>query len=153
MGVLYEIVLKNALYAGRLRPAYKNDHPKSKQWGKHVMPVSQGQTRELQQELENIYSENYSKLYACVFRMTGNHQDTEDVLQNSFMKAFKNLDQFKENSKLSTWVYRILLNESYRYFETIKKQNLPLIRITGELGISEGEFYGVLSSFMILRIT
>ncbi len=117
------------------------------------MPVSQGQTRELQQELENIYSENYSKLYACVFRMTGNHQDTEDVLQNSFMKAFKNLDQFKENSKLSTWVYRILLNESYRYFETIKKQNLPLIRITGELGISEGEFYGVLSSFMILRIT
>ncbi len=93
---------------------------------------------ELCKKLVDLYTENYSKLYACVFRMTGNHQNTEDILQDSFIKAYQNLDKFKGNAKLYTWVYRIVINESYRYFEYIKK--LPLIRITEELGVSESEF-------------
>ena len=91
------------------------------------------------QSLIDIYTENYSKLYACVYRMSGNHQDAEDILQNSFIKAYQNIDQFKGNSKLYTWVYRIVMNESFRYLEYTRK--LPLARITEELGVSESEFF------------
>ncbi len=99
---------------------------------------SQSNIMELNEELINIYSNNYSKIYSVIFRMVGNHQDTEDVLQNSFIKAYKSIDKFKENSKLSTWLYRIIVNESYRYLQYFKK--LPLILITEDLGVSEKEF-------------
>lgn len=95
--------------------------------------------KDLLLELENLFSSNYNKLYACAFRMIGNHQDTEDVLQNAFLKAYKNLEQFKGESQLFTWVYRIVINECYRFFQTIRK--LPLVRITESLGIKEKEFF------------
>jgi RNA polymerase sigma-70 factor (ECF subfamily) len=93
----------------------------------------------LKRQLEEIFTGDYSKLYSCVFRIVGNHQDTEDVLQNAFIKAYRNIDKFRGQAKLSTWVYRILLNESYRFLEQIRK--LPLVRITQELEITENEFF------------
>jgi len=90
-------------------------------------------------ELERVFNESYEKLYACAYRMIGNHQDTEDVLQNSFLKAYKNIEKFRGESKLYTWIYRIVINESYRYFEYMEK--LPLTRITENSGISEKEFF------------
>ncbi len=102
------------------------------------MEDNQRNQEDLSKSLIDLYTNNYNKLYACVYRMTGNHQDAEDILQNSFIKAYQKLDLFKGNAKLYTWVYRIVMNESFRYFEYIKK--LPLIRITEELGVSESEF-------------
>lgn len=96
-------------------------------------------THDLLLELESLFSSNYNKLYACAFRLIGNPQDAEDVLQNAFLKAYKNLEQFKGESQLYTWVYRIVVNECYRFFETIRK--LPLVRITESLGIDEKEFF------------
>jgi RNA polymerase sigma factor, sigma-70 family len=90
-------------------------------------------------QLEQLFTDNYSKLYSVVFRMTGNHHDTEDVLQNSFIKVYQNLNKFQGNAKLSTWIYRIVMNECYRFFDYSKK--LPLIRITTQLGISEDVFF------------
>jgi RNA polymerase sigma-70 factor (ECF subfamily) len=71
--------------------------------------------------------------------MIGNHHDTEDVLQNAILRACTKIDQFQENSKLLTWLYRIITNECYRFFEKIDK--LPLIRITEDLGMSERTFF------------
>jgi len=93
----------------------------------------------LKSELENVIRENYNKLYSYVFRITGNHQDSEDILQNAFLNAYKNLSKFKNQAKLYTWLFRIVINESYKYFEYIKK--LPLTRITEKLGVSEQEFF------------
>jgi len=107
------------------------------------MEDNQGRIKELQEELLAIYTDNYPKLYACVFRMTGNHQDAEDVLQNTFVKAYQHIEEFREDSKLYSWVYRIILNEGCRYFEYIKK--LPLIRITEEREITESEFFSGLN--------
>jgi len=90
-------------------------------------------------ELENLIEEKYEKLYACAFRMTGNHHDTQDVLQNAFLKAYKNIGGFRNESTLYTWLYRIVINESYRYFDYIEK--LPLTIITEKLGVSEKEFF------------
>lgn len=103
------------------------------------MPVQSMVNQELTIGLEQVFHDNYRKLYSCAYRMVGSHQDTEDVLQNTFLKAYKNLDKFRGESKLYTWVYRILVNESYRYFEYYER--LPVTRITEDLGMSEREFF------------
>ncbi|PKM88087.1 MAG: hypothetical protein CVU87_08200 [Firmicutes bacterium HGW-Firmicutes-12] len=90
-------------------------------------------------EIERVYNDNYEKLYACAYRMVGNHQDTEDVLQEAFIKAYKKIDSFRGESKLYTWIYRIVINESYRCFERINK--LPVTCITERLGIDEKDFF------------
>lgn len=94
---------------------------------------------ELRKQLEEVFTDSYSKLYSCAFRMTGNHQDAEDVLQNTFIKAYQSIDKFKGQAKMSTWIYRIAINESYRFLEYSRK--LPLARITEDLGMSETEFF------------
>ncbi len=104
-----------------------------------MLSGSEKNTQELIRQLEAMYADNYSKLYSCAYRMTGNHQDAEDVLQNSFLKAYKNIDKFRHQSKLYTWVYRIVVNESYRFFEYMKK--LPLQRITEDSRMTEEEFF------------
>ncbi|MGM9698574.1 MAG: RNA polymerase sigma factor [Prevotella sp.] len=65
--------------------------------------------REAFAELVNQYSE---QLYWQIRRIVLSHEDADDVLQNVFMKAWKNIDTFRSDSKLSTWLYRIAVNES-----------------------------------------
>ena len=60
-------------------------------------------------ELVAQYSE---KLYWTIRRIVLNHDDANDVMQNVFVKAWNNLDQFEERSKPFTWLYRIAINES-----------------------------------------
>jgi len=55
------------------------------------------------------YSE---QLYWQVRRIVLTHEDANDVMQNVMMKAWTNLDSFRKDSKLSTWLYRIAINES-----------------------------------------
>lgn len=56
----------------------------------------------------NEYSE---QLYWQIRRMVLSHEDANDLLQNTFIKAWINLDYFRAEAKLSTWLYRIALNE------------------------------------------
>ncbi len=58
-------------------------------------------------------------LYWKVRRLVLTHEDTDDVLQNTFMKAWTNLDSFQGKSKLSTWLYRIAINEA---LDMLRKQ-------------------------------
>lgn len=90
-------------------------------------------------EITVFFKEHYEKLFGMVYRMTENVQDTEDVLQNVFIKAYKNANTFRGDSKLSTWLYRITVNESYDYLKTWNK--LPVVSISEELGITEKEFF------------
>lgn len=94
---------------------------------------------DLQMKLENFIRNDYDKLYSYAFRMLGKHQDTEDVLQSSFLNAYKSLNKFRSESKMSTWLYRIIINECFKYFEYINK--LPLVKITEDLGVTEKEFF------------
>jgi RNA polymerase sigma-70 factor (ECF subfamily) len=50
-------------------------------------------------------------LYAQLRSLLGNHQDADDALQNTFLKAWKHIDSFKGDSALYTWLYRIAQNE------------------------------------------
>ena len=52
------------------------------------------------------------KIYRLALKITKNHEDAEDIVQNTFYKAIDKLDQFREESSFSTWVYKIALNET-----------------------------------------
>ena len=51
-------------------------------------------------------------LHRLALKMLGNEPDAEDVLQNTFLKAFQHIGEFEGRSKLSTWLYRIASNEA-----------------------------------------
>ena len=61
--------------------------------------------------------------YWHIRRMVTTHEDADDVVQNTFIKVFKNLDKFKGNSKLFTWIYRIATNESITFLKSRKKRH------------------------------
>ena len=62
------------------------------------------------------------KLYWHIRRMVVEHEDANDVLQNMFIKVWRNLDNFREDSQLYTWLYRIATNESLSFLEQQKKR-------------------------------
>jgi len=66
----------------------------------------------------------YSKpLYSHIRNMVIDHDDTNDVLQNTFIKIFRNLPNFKGQSKLFSWMYRIATNESITFINQRAKKS------------------------------
>jgi RNA polymerase sigma-70 factor (ECF subfamily) len=59
-----------------------------------------------------LVDQNSNRIYRLALKMVGNEQDAEDILQETFIKAYNNIDGFKGRSKISTWLYRIAVNES-----------------------------------------
>ncbi len=62
------------------------------------------------------------KLYWHVRRMVVEHEDANDVLQNVFIKVWRSLDKFREDSQLYTWLYKIATNESLTFLDQKKKR-------------------------------
>lgn len=62
------------------------------------------------------------KLYWHIRKLLVNHDDTDDVLQNTFIKAWKGLNNFQKESKLYTWLYRIATNECITFLQNKKKK-------------------------------
>jgi len=58
---------------------------------------------------------NKERLYWHIRNIVKSHDDADDVLQNTFIKVFKNIDNFKGDSKLFSWMYRIATNESITF--------------------------------------
>ena len=71
------------------------------------------------EKVVRMYSE---QLYWHVRRVVLSHDDADDVLQNVFMKAWTHLDSFSQESRISTWLYRIAINESIDFMRRQKKQ-------------------------------
>lgn len=69
-----------------------------------------------------VLVENYQvRVYSIIRKMVIIHEDADDVLQNTFIKAFKNIHRFKADSSLFTWLYRIATNESLNFLEKKKR--------------------------------
>lgn len=62
-------------------------------------------------------------LYWQIRRMVQNHDDANDLLQNTFMKAWTSLENFRGDARLSTWLYKIAINESLSFIEREKRRN------------------------------
>ena len=71
----------------------------------------------------SIIKKYQEKLYWHIRRMIVDHEDTNDVLQNMFIKVWKGLENFREDSQLYTWLYRIATNESLTFLSQQKKRN------------------------------
>lgn len=67
-----------------------------------------------------IVSQYSEPLYWKIRHIVLTHEDTNDVLQNTFIKAWCNIDSFQSKSKLSTWLYRIAINESLDFIRRQK---------------------------------
>lgn len=62
------------------------------------------------------------RLYLHIRRMVGEHEDTNDVLQNCLVKVYRNLGSFKGQSALYTWLYRIATNEAITFLRKRQKR-------------------------------
>lgn len=64
------------------------------------------------------------RLYWHIRKIVLDHDDADDVLQNTFIKAWKGMESFKEEAKLYTWLYRIATNESISHLRQKKQRSL-----------------------------
>ncbi|MBR5297950.1 MAG: RNA polymerase sigma factor [Parabacteroides sp.] len=71
-------------------------------------------------QVVNFYGE---KLYWQIRKMVLCHDDANDLLQNTFMKAWANIDYFRGEAKLSTWLYKIAVNECITFLSRQRAQN------------------------------
>ena len=62
-------------------------------------------------DMESLLKTHSSKVYNLAYRITNNIQDAEDIVQATFLKVFEKMDTFRGESDISTWIYRIALNE------------------------------------------
>lgn len=86
----------------------------------------------LVEELQNIQTkekafrilikEYKERLYWHIRKIVLDHHDSDDVLQNTFIKIYRNIAKFKGDSKLYTWMYRIATNESLTFVKRKSKQ-------------------------------
>lgn len=72
---------------------------------------------------EKLIKDFQRPLYSHIRSIVLNHDDTNDVLQNVFIKVFQNLKNFKRESKLFSWVYRIATNESITFINQKARKN------------------------------
>jgi RNA polymerase sigma-70 factor (ECF subfamily) len=97
-----------------------------------MMPSTTSSDNELLVEFRNpvtkekaftaIIKKYQEKLYWLVRRMVVDHDDANDVLQNVFIRVWNGLGNFREDSQLYTWMYRIATNESLTFIEQQKKR-------------------------------
>ena len=64
-----------------------------------------------------------TRLYHHIRSMTNNHDNTDDILQNTFVKVFRNINRFEGRSNLYTWLYRIATNEASSFLKKNKRIN------------------------------
>ncbi len=84
----------------------------------HAFQIGVGKEKALS-GLMDLYQQ---KLYWHIRRLVGNHEDANDVLQSVFIKVWKNIEKFRGESGLYTWLYRIASNESFTHLRKEKKR-------------------------------
>lgn len=79
--------------------------------------------------------ENYKeRLYWHIRGIVLNHDDADDVLQNTFIKVYKNIGGFKGDSSIYTWMYRIATNESLNHLKMVaRNRNISLHEVKEEM--------------------
>jgi len=106
--------------------------------------------KELLEKIRNKETRNYGfnllvrayqeRIYWHIRKMVIDHDDADDLVQDVFIKVWKNLDKFREDAKLYTWIYRIATNECLTFLAKKKRRFfLPIGDVEGEL-ISKIDF-------------
>lgn len=80
-------------------------------------------TPEKERSFTAIIKKYQEKLYWHIRRIVVDHEDTNDILQNMFIKVWNSLENFREDSQLYTWLYRIATNECLTFLEQQKRRS------------------------------
>jgi RNA polymerase sigma factor (sigma-70 family) len=99
----------------------------------------------MKNNFQAIYRHHYPQLYTLAFRMTGNNEDSEDILQNSFLNAFKAFEKFRFESSVYTWLYKIVMNEAKKHYR--ERRKLPVEEYSEQHNLSQKEVYEHINSF------
>ncbi|MBK0382620.1 RNA polymerase sigma factor [Pedobacter sp. SD-b] len=75
-----------------------------------------------EQAFKEIFDANSKKIYHLCFGYTGDSDSANDLLQETFLKVWQNLDKFRNQSMISTWIYRIAVNTCLTYLKKEKRQ-------------------------------
>jgi len=81
-----------------------------------------------------LVKEYQQRMYWHIRKMVIDHEDTDDIMQEVFIKVWRNLDKFREDSSLYTWLYRIATNECLAFLKKKKRRFfLPIHDVVSEL--------------------
>ncbi len=97
-------------------------------WLKEAETVNRG--------MKCLMDKYQSRLYDKIWRMVQNHSDTDDVLQNVFVKIYKNISRFEAKSGLYTWAYRIAHNEALNLIRKRKSKAEVAIDYGGQSNLT-----------------
>lgn len=80
-------------------------------------------------------------LYWVIRRLVGRHDDTDDLLQNVFMKAWMSIENFRGDARLSTWLYKIAINEAISFLsKERRREEVSLDEAQGAHRIASEEY-------------
>lgn len=85
-----------------------------------LIMISSSEKRE--EGFKHLVGKYKEKLYWHIRRMVDDHEDADDVLQNTFVKVVKSIDRFQQQSALYTWLYRIATNEALNLIQSRKNK-------------------------------
>ena len=88
-----------------------SSHPKIENQNEESLDLEALQKKD-KRAFAKLVDQNSDHMYRLALKLTGNPQDAEDVVQETFIKAFKYIKSFEGRSKVSTWLYRIATNEA-----------------------------------------
>src|SRR6266404_9686429 len=81
-----------------------------------------------------VLVERHSRpLFRLAFRMTGNEQDAEDIVQDTFLRAYRRIEKFDERASFGTWLYRITVNCSLDLVRARKRRNEHMAPVDSEM--------------------
>ena len=97
-----------------------------------VKELQKAQTKE--KAFKKLITEYKERLYWHIRKIVISHDDADDVLQNTFIKVFKGIDKFKQDSKLYSWMYRIATNESITFInKRARERNIDITEMKQEM--------------------
>lgn len=104
-------------------------------WLDEAVLIRQLTSPEGRQKVFPLIVDQYSQsLYWKIRSIVLRHEDADDVLQNTFLKAWKSLPQFEGKAKLSTWLYRIAINESLDFLR--RQRSVARCSVEGDMSVA-----------------
>jgi len=100
-----------------------------------------------------IYKDFSPKMYGICLRFAGNQMDADDILQEGFIKVFKNLKHFKNNGSFEGWIRKIIVNTAINYYK--RKKRIAKIEESDYLEVSQSidsDALNVLSEAELLKL-
>lgn len=101
-----------------------------------IIPLVQRALRGDETAYQELMEKYYQMIYRLIYQIIKNREETEDLVQDSFMKAFRALPEFDPQYAFSTWLYKIAYNTC---IDTIRKRKLKIVSLDHPLRESENQ--------------